>query len=829
MIKKYLLCLFFTILFASASLWACAESLMMDKQQLDERTLRELASSSRYMLSRASLIAYVSGSQTVNTKHILLAALTRVESSDEKLNYLNDTDIIDETPTFNALGLILKELKILREVQEFLLSQLDIQVRDSLSFELNYNDLLILHLEDISSVPNLMYDESAIAFFERAVQEKEEEIRYMRNNSGNKTFFIPTFPEHFFLAAFSVDTGMSHFLSELLNKPPIKIKEDLFHKIEQARQTLLSISKRSYYLQSQEEKEIITLKLETLFADHPEGLTFKQIKAKIPEFANISDETIRNRLKENGYETQGRGRGALWNQQGHQTKKDEEKTIITRKLESLFADHPGGLTFKQIKAKIPEFANISNLTIYKRLKENGYEAQGLGPGALWNHQQGYQTKKDKDKDKEKTIISHKLEALFADHPGGLTFKQIKAKIPEFDNISDGIIRRRLRENGYEAQGRGPGALWNHQQGHQTRQDEEKARLRRKLEALFADHPVGLTFKQIKDAGITEFANISNETIHRRLRENGYEAQGRGPGALWNHQQGHQTRQDEEKARLRRKLEALFADHPVGLTFKQIKDAGITEFANISNETIHRRLRENGYEAQGRGPGALWNHQQGHQKKDKDKEKAIISHKLEALFADHPVGLTFKQIKDAGITEFANISDETIRNRLKENGYEAQGLGPGALWNHQQGHQKKDKDKEKAIISHKLEALFANHPGGLTFKQIKAEIPEFANMSNPTINRRLKENGYEAQGRGPGALWNHQQGYQTKKDEEKTIITRKLEALFADHPGGLTFKQIKDAGITEFANISDRTINRRLRENGYEAQGRGPGALWKKKK
>ena len=87
MIKKYLLCLFFTILFASASLWACAESLMMDKQQLDERTLRELASSSRYMLSRASLIAYVSGSQTVNTKHILLAALTRVESSDEKLNY----------------------------------------------------------------------------------------------------------------------------------------------------------------------------------------------------------------------------------------------------------------------------------------------------------------------------------------------------------------------------------------------------------------------------------------------------------------------------------------------------------------------------------------------------------------------------------------------------------------------------------------------------------------------------------------------------------------------------------------------------------------------
>ena len=746
MMKKYLLCLFFTILLASGSLWACAESLMMDKQQLDERTLRELASNSRYMLSRASLIAYVSGSQTVNTKHILLAALTRVESSNEKLNYLNDTDIIDDTPTFNALGLILKELKILREVQEFLLSQLDIQVRDSLSFELNYNDLLILHLRDISSVPNLMYDESAIAFFERAVQEKEEEIRYMRNNSDNKTFFIPIFPEHFFLAAFSVDTGsvdtgMSHFLSELLNKPPIKIKEDLFHKIEQARQTLLSISKRSYYLQSQEEKEIITLKLETLFTDYPGGLTFEQIKAGIPEFDNISDGTIKNRLKENGYEVQGRGRGALWHQQGHQTKKDEEKTIISRKLESLFADHPEGLTFEQIKdAEISEFDNISDWTIRRRLKENRYEAQGLGPGALWNHQQGYQTRQDK----EKEIITRKLEALFTDYPGGLTFKQIKAKIPEFANISDPIIRNRLQENGYEAQGRGRGALW-HQQGHQTKKDEEKAIITLKLEALFANHPKGLTLKQIK-AGIPEFANISDGIIRRRLKENRYEAQGRGAGALWNHQQSHQTRQDEEKPIITRKLEALFTDYPGGLTFKQIK-AKIPEFDNKSDDTIRRRLKENGYEAQGRGPWALWNHQQGHQTK-KDEEKTIITRKLESLFADHPKGLTLKQIK-AGITEFDNISDKTIRRRLKENRYEAQGLGPYALW-HQQGHQ--TKQDEKAIITHKLESLFADHPGGLTFKQIKAEIPEFANILDKTIRRRLKENGYEVQGHGRGALW-----------------------------------------------------------------------------
>ena len=30
-------------------------------------------------------------------------------------------------------------------------------------------------------------------------------------------------------------------------------------------------------------------------------------------------------------------------------------------------------------------------------------------------------------------------------------------------------------------------------------------------------------------------------------------------------------------------------------------------------------------------------------------------------------------------------------------------------------------------------------------------------------------------------------------------------------------------------MPDKTIHNRLKENGYEAQGRGPGALWKKKK
>ena len=742
------------------------------------------------------------------------------------------------------------------------------------------------------------YDEEFDRLWNLAIREKEEEIRTIHHQNGrilqlsntenvvryikirdktkryDKTFRIPTFPEHFFLASLHVDLPIFHFLSEYFDgKTPAQIKGTLYPLIDQAKRSFWNFSKKKKRnSHSKEEKAIITLKLEALFADHPGGLTFKQIKAGISEFANMSDWTIRNRLRENGYEVQGGGPWALWN---HQTRQDKEKAIITRKLEDLFADHPEGLTFKQIKdAGITEFAPMSDGIIYNRLKENGYEAQRLGPGALWNHQQGYQTRQDKEKaiitrkledlfadhpegltfkqikdagisefapmsdkiirnrlrengyeaqgrgpgalwnhptiiDEEKARLSHKLEDLFADHPGGLTFKQIKAGISEFANMSKGTIDNRLRENGYEPQGRGPGALWN----HQIRIDKEKAIITRKLEALFADHPEGLTLKQIK-AGITEFAPMSDDIIRNRLRENGYEAQGRGPGALWNHQQGYQTRQDKEKAIITRKLEALFADHPEGLTLKQIK-AEIPEFANISYITINKRLKKNGYEVQGYGSEALWNHPT-----IIDEEKARLPHKLEALFADHPGGLTFKQIKDAGISEFAPMSDKIIRNRLRENGYEAQGRGPWALWNHPTII-----DEEKARLSHKLEALFADHPGGLTFKQIKdAGISEFANMRDKTIRNRLRENGYEPQGRGPWALWNHQ----TRQDKEKAIITRKLEDLFADHPEGLTFKQIK-AGISEFANMPDKTIHNRLKENGYEAQGRGPGALWKKKK
>ncbi len=658
----------------------------------DHQRFRELSPEAQNMLQIASIIAQVTHNNDsipakMNIYHVLLAALTKIQSANEAIYRLNLEDLAGDGENKSALFVVLENLGILRDFQRFLLKEIGLNSSNPEPFEFQSDRLLLLNLnEAVLTSIKIDYDEEFDRLWNLAIREKEEEIRTIHRQNGrilqlsntenvvryikirdktkryDKTFRIPTFPEHFFLASLHVDLPIFHFLSEYFDgKTPAQIKGTLYPLIDQAKQSFWNFSKKKKRnSHSKEEKAIITLKLEALFADHPGGLTLKQIKAGITEFANSSDRTIRNRLKENGYGVQGTFPGALWN---HQIRIDKEKPRLRRKLETLFANHPGGLTFKQIKAGISEFANMPDKTIHNRLKENGYGVQGIFPGALWNHQIRI--------DEEKAKLRHDLEDLFADHPGGLTLKQIKAGITEFANISDRTIRERLKENGYEVQGLGPYALW-YQQGHQTRHDEEKAIITLKLETLFADHPGGLTFQQIKDAGITEFDNISDKTIRNRLIENGYEAQGRSRSALWN----HPTIIDEKKARLRRKLEVLFANHPGGLTFQQIK-AGITEFANISYSTIRNRLKENGYEVQGRVPGALW-HQQGHQTK-KDEEKTIITLKLETLFADHPGGLTLKQIKDAGITEFDNISDKTIRNRLIENGYEAQRLGPGALW------------------------------------------------------------------------------------------------------------------------------------------------------
>ncbi len=240
--KKYIFILFIVLLIASDSLWACAESLMPQNQHDDTR-LRKLTPSSQDMLSIASLIAYASESQTVSANHIIMAILTRVESSNKEINRLHFTDI-DGHLNFNSLVITLKEFNILREVQEFLLSQLNVQVHNPILFELRDNDLLILHLEDISFIPALDYDESANALLEKVI--------IMKKNVEKANATYPISIDHFFLEALRMDT--SHFVSELLNKPHIEIVEDFSHKIKQARQTLLSVSKRKKPYYSQETK-----------------------------------------------------------------------------------------------------------------------------------------------------------------------------------------------------------------------------------------------------------------------------------------------------------------------------------------------------------------------------------------------------------------------------------------------------------------------------------------------------------------------------------------------------------------------------------------------
>ncbi len=564
--KKYILSylLFIVLLTASGSVGgrasgsvgrgACAESLMVHGQ-LDGRTLRELAPSSQYMLHKASLIAYASGSQTVNAKHILLAALTRVETSNKKLNRLNMPDPIDNTPHFNGIALALKkyihitmdrfashfkeiEGVHLRRFQEALLKSLHIPLKplqpikfpDSILFEVKNNDLLVLHLGDLDFIPTLIYDESAIALIKVAIVYTRSvassyasrymydmnDDRHINYNREDNFYPLPVTPEYFFLALrgryrrnsfldietqklhelvgdifFDIGVGISYYFFEDLGRMVANEHKPLI---------LSALKKVDEAVQLALKKGSIKEAAEQL------GLTYKTLKGWVLQDPEAS------------------------HQLGHQTKEGEEKAILSRKLEDLFANHQEGLTLEQIKAGISEFANMSDGTIYKRLKEHGYESQGKGIGrlGLWNHQ-GHYTR-------EKAKLRRKLEALFAGHQEGLTLEQIKAGIREFANMSNWIIERRLMENGYERQGNNRFALRDQQQGHQTKKGEEKAILRRKLEDLFANHQKGLTFEQIK-AGISEFANISRATIYKRLMENGYEAQGHGTVALW-YPQGH---------------------------------------------------------------------------------------------------------------------------------------------------------------------------------------------------------------------------------------------------------------------------------------------------
>ena len=216
--KKYIFILFIILFTASDSLWACAESLMPqnqmdDKIHIQRDILREFGPRSQDILSKASLIAYASGSQTVNVNHIILATMTRVESLNGRTNRLNEIYLIDYTHHFYNFALILKELNILKRVQELLLSQLDVQTRNSISTEKHNNDLLVLHFGDLFFIPTLPYDESAKALLERTIVEKKDGILY-RWNLGNKIFFVPTFDENLFLVASKMNTVIREVLNE---------------------------------------------------------------------------------------------------------------------------------------------------------------------------------------------------------------------------------------------------------------------------------------------------------------------------------------------------------------------------------------------------------------------------------------------------------------------------------------------------------------------------------------------------------------------------------------------------------------------------------------
>ena len=219
MMKKYFLCLFFAILLASGSLWACADVLIvgdehedkilrdiipMLEKQLGDRISKELAPSFRDTLSKAIYMAYYAGVRKVPAEYIFLSIVTSGA---------------------NPLPTILNELNILKTIMSFFLSKIK-------STNKSNKPLAFFRIENPTSDEHgFMYDQSTIALFERAVQERDKEIKY-RQSLGDTSFSSPILEKHFFLAGL-VDSSMSRFLSELLNKPQIKIKEDFFYKIEE--------------------------------------------------------------------------------------------------------------------------------------------------------------------------------------------------------------------------------------------------------------------------------------------------------------------------------------------------------------------------------------------------------------------------------------------------------------------------------------------------------------------------------------------------------------------------------------------------------------------
>ncbi len=161
------------------------------------------------------------------------------------------------------------------------------------------------------------YDKGFDRLWNLAIREKEEEIRNIHRQNGrilqlsntekavryinirdktkryDKTFRIPTFPEHFFLASSGTHSPIFHFLSEYFDgKTPAQIKGTLYPLIDQAKRSFWNFSKkkkRNYY--SKEQKaEGVALMMEKI----NKKIGIMKAIAEIAEQTGIHARTLRN-------------------------------------------------------------------------------------------------------------------------------------------------------------------------------------------------------------------------------------------------------------------------------------------------------------------------------------------------------------------------------------------------------------------------------------------------------------------------------------------------------------------------------------------------------
>ena len=346
MMKKYFLCLFFIVNVVNVinvgEAFAFPEegcpNVLLTTLDKDHQRFRELSPDAKNMLQIASIIAQVTHRDTltakVNIYHILLAALTKIPSANESIYRLNLIDINGDGENKSALFVVLKNLGILRDFQSFLLEEIGLNRSDPEPFAFQSDGSLLLNLNEAVLTSTIIdYDEKVDHLWHLAIREKEEEIRYInrqrtiqmreeeeirnihrqrtiqmreeedairyinirdKTKRYDKSFWISTFPEHFFLASLNIDLPIFYFLSEYFDgKTPAQIKDTLYKLIDQARRSFWNFSKkkkRNSY--SKEEKAqsialVIKRKKET-------GGSFRQAIAEVAKQIKIPASSLRD-------------------------------------------------------------------------------------------------------------------------------------------------------------------------------------------------------------------------------------------------------------------------------------------------------------------------------------------------------------------------------------------------------------------------------------------------------------------------------------------------------------------------------------------------------